>query len=550
MGRNKNKNKRLTNARQEARGTDNKTLTSVKEMAVTRQRAPFAYFSRGMNFQGLPLYYTGEKSLGELGPVTELFMNYDALGARGHHAYATNEMAQIMVNRTADWVIGNGLQVESEPETKVLKAHGINIDATEFSNSIEAIFSLIQESTESSYSRMTNLNKLQRTAFVNGCNGGSLLVVIRVRNTIINYELIDGAHIRSPFGGTDVSPLVLDNGNRMINGIELTNSNEHVRYWVQQADLTFRAIEARNHITGMVTAFLYGGVEGRIDDSRAKPALAGLLQTLAQMDAYKGETLSSAKEQNKVAYQTTYDVKAEGESIFGVKDIMNATDLDGNDGTIPVDVQMQQVADKVYASTGNKAISVPPGGRIEAIGKNEAELYFEAFWNVLARVSCAAFGIPVSVAMMQYNASFAAARAEIKDFAHTMILKRYIHKVLVQIGYEIQLHIEILKGTVKAPGYLKAFQENNILVLEAYRKTRWIGDSIFEIDEMKEVEAIRAKLGPLGAHLPLITQKQGVESLGGGDVNKINENFSNEIKTGEALGIKPIPVPAPAGNAK
>jgi capsid protein len=539
----KKKNKYISNAQQEAK---KEVVSTTKNLAVTKKRPmPSAYYSRIMNYGALPIIYDGQKNLGELGPVTDLFMNYPALSLRGHHAYATNEVVQIIINRMADWVIGNGLWVESEPNESVLKMFGIDINVREYSDSIEALFSLIKESDESTHNRMNNLSELERISFVNGCNGGANLVVIRVRNGIINYELIDGAHIESPYGGTDFSPLLLDNGNRIVNGIEMSNSGEHIRYWVKQSDLTYKPIEAREPFTGMLVAFLYGGDEGRIDDSKARPALAGILETLSQMDAYKGATLGSAKEQNKVAYQTVYDVKAEGDSIFSPSAILSAADVVGNDGTIPIDEQMQAVADRVTASTGNKAIAVPPGGEIKAIGKNEAELYFESFWNVLFKVCCATKGLPASVALMSYNASFSAARAEIKDWAHSMMLKRYKHRRFLKPGYELQLHLDILTGKVKAPGYLKAFRENNTLVLEAFRKCRWVGDAIFEIDELKEIAAVRAKMGPAMANVPLMTQKQAVETLGGGDVRKINENSKQELKdAGDEFKVLP-PAPPP-----
>lgn len=509
-----------------------------KELATGGKLSPSAYYSQRNGFVRNLFVFNGEKNLGELGMPKDFLIDHTSLRSRGMQAYLENEVVQIIVNRMVAWVIGNGLSLESEPNKLVLKSEGIEINVQDFSDLVEARYSLIKESKESVYSKMKNLSLLETTAFVNKFNGGDVLVVLRVKNAIVNYELIDGVHLRSPYGGTDLNPIDLQNGNRIMNGVEMDETGQHQAYWVQKADFTFERISCKNRTTGLTTAWLYGGLEYMIDNSRCIPVLSGLFQTVTQMDEYKTATLGSAKEQNSIAYQATYDVKSTGENIF-TKNLATAQDINANDGNVPVDSQLKEMANVVSVSTGKQAFAMPPGSEMKPLGKNEAELYFDPFWRTLFEVVCAAAGIPPNVALQRFDTSFSSARAAIKDWEHSLLLQRYKHGLnFLQPGYELQLHIDIITGKIQAPGYLTAFKQGNTLVLAAYRAARWVGDNVPHIDPLKEVNTERAKLGPLGANLPLTTQKKSTEALNGGSSKSNTEDFATEIKTADGLGIK------------
>lgn len=531
--------------------TDTEEIENVySELSKTdkTQKEANAYYSQRNGAVRNLFVFNGEKNLGELGIPKDYLIDNISLRSRGMQAYLENEVVQIIVNRMVAWVIGNGLKLESEPNQLVLNSEGIEIDVQDFSDRVEARYSLMKEMRESVYSRMKNLSMLETTAFVNAFNGGDVLVVLRLRNGIVNYELVDGVHLRAPYGGTDLNPLNLDNGNHIVNGVEMDDTGQHIAYWVQKADYSFERIKCKSDLTGLMMAFLYGGMEYMIDNTRCIPVLSGLLQTVTQMDEYKTATLGSAKEQNSVAYQATYDVKSTGENVF-IRNLATAQDASANDGFVPVDSQLKEMANTVSVSTGKQAFAMPPGSELKPLNKNEAELYFDPFWRTLFEVVCAAAGIPPNVALQRFDTSFSSARAAIKDWEHSLLLKRYKHGLtFLQPGYEFQLHVDILTGKIQAPGYLKAYRKENILVLAAYRAARWVGDNVPHIDPVKEVEAERAKLGLLGGNVPLTTIKKATEVLNGGSSKSNIQDFSAELEFAKAEGLDIEPVqtqPAP-----
>lgn len=490
--------------------------------------------------------YQGEKNLGGVGPVKDLWTDNQALRARGWEAYLTNETVQTIINKAAVWAIGRGLKLQCEPSVAVLNSEGIRItksQAQKISDLIEARFSLYKESKCSMFSGMYNLSQAETKAFKNAKIGGDILVVIRYINDWVKVELIDGVHVKSPMGGTDWNPKLLQNGSRIMNGVEMNEAGEHVAYWVCEAFNTYKRIEAKSATTGLTTAYLVGGMEYRLDYSRCIPVFSGLFETIASLDRYKSATLESAEEQNKFAFQIKHGKLSTEENPFK-QNIAQARSIGVNDGTIPVDMQLQQMADKVVATTNRQVVNNVKDSEVVPLGKNEAELYFKDFYTVIFDLVCASVNMPPNVAMSKYDTSFSSARASIKDWEHGLLIERYNFALsFLQPIYEFWLHTEILKNKIRLPGYLSSFYSNETFVLLAYRKARWVGDNVPHIDPLKEVMAERAKLGPLADHIPLTTVEASTEALNGGESTANIQQFANEVKNAETNGLKPVEKP-------
>lgn len=487
------------------------------KISSTRKRKPLNIFTQRSGIFKNLFVYNGEKNLGELGPNKDYVLDYGSLRSRGHQLFLENKVVQIILKRKIAWVIGNGLDLECEPNEVILKAAGIKFDFKEFSNAVEARISIWKNSKMSTWAGNKSLSELEKDAFQAGFNGGSNLVVLRVVNGIVKYELIDGVHLRAPMNGTDFSPLKLQNGNYLMNGIEFNDKGEHVAFHVQKSDFTFERILAKSPSTGLTMAFLDGGDQYRIDNSIKIPKLAGLFETLNGMDKYETATIGMAEEQNRIAYQAVYKLGADTSNPM-IRDLADALDEFGPDGTIPVDQELNVMANKVQVSTNKQTFAMPEGSEIKPLGKNEGELYFKDFFTVVFNFTCAAANIPPRVALTMFDASYSSARAEVKDFEHTLLIERKERgNGFLQPGYELQLHLDIVTGKIQAPGYLQAFLRKDEITLAAYRRSRWVGDNLPHIDPEKEANAERIKLGKAFEHVPLTTPQKSTSVLNGGD---------------------------------
>lgn len=489
--------------------------------------------------------YTGEKNLGELGPLKDYYPNYDLLRMRSWQAYFESEIAQTVLNKFASWIIGSGLKLQAEPEVDALLSEGIKLDSESFSDSIESRWKVFAKSRKSSLSNMSNINTLAYKAFLNAIIGGDCLVILRYEGDWVTAQLVDGAHIRSPFFADPFFAQATANGNIIKNGVELNEKGEHVAYYVYTMNLQFERIPAKGDESGMLMAFMVYGLEYRLDNCRGIPLIAVVMETLKKMERYQEATIGSAEERQKIPYFIERTKNATDESPF-LNRLGRAINSDTERQDVPFTADGKAIADNIAVTTNKQVFDLPLDTTIKSFDSKN-EIYFKDFFTTYINLVCSACSIPPEVAMSKYDSNFSASRAALKDWEHIININRnkfsfYFYDPI----YTFWLHTEILKNKIKgSAGYLKAFVTRNDFVLEAFRIARFIGTPVPHIDPLKEVAAERLKLGDAGASLPLTTAEKATENLNSGDSDSNLKQFAAELE--ESIKLK---VTDPAIDAK
>lgn len=488
--------------------------------------------------------YDGEKDFGAMGPPKSYLPNYQVLRIRSWQAMMDSELAQAIIKRFATWVVGEGLKLQSEPKEKVLKAFGIGIDMNAFTENVEAFYSLYAESREADHARMQSKNEIAETTFINAIVGGDVLVVLRYERDTPTIQLIDGAHVRTPWGSTETYPTPLDNGNRIENGIELSPSNEHIAYWVRKPGINvdYERIEARGKRTGLIMAFLVYGNKYRLDNHRGIPLIAVVLETLKKLERYSSAVLGSAEERAKIAYVIEHGLGSDGENplaqqaatLFGLNDPSMVK--------VPLDDLANALADKIAATTGKQTFNLPIASTMKAL-EGTPESQFKEFYKMHIDIMCSCVGIPPNVAMMLYDASYSSSRAAIQDWSHNLkVMRKKFANQFERPVYSFWFHMFAFKNLIQAPGFIEAWVKKTWLIVEAYLTARFIGANVPHIDPKKEVEAVRLMLGLTGTALPLITLEQATEMLGGGGSVENMMQFARELQNSKDLKIE-VPTP-------
>ncbi len=481
--------------------------------------------------------YNGEKDLGAIGPVVDYYLDYCALRSRSWKAYLDSELAQIILGKFTLWNIGTGLKLQCQPVKRLLSANGINLDVQDFNEETEARFTLFCDSKLSDFSQQKTLNQLANKCFLHSKIGGDVLVILRYEKNQMTVQLIDGSHVESP-----LTPKDKVEGNKVMHGVEIDSKGRHVAYYVRIDTLSYERIPCYNSANGdLVSAFLVYGFEYRLNSLRGIPLISAVMQTIAQIDRYKEATLAAAEEAANVVYTIEHKAYSDGKNPLA-DEIRRANGLPEED--IPQDSDGQALADKVYASTKRQTFNLTQGAEMKSFA-SQKELYFKDFYTTNANIVCSTVGIPPDVAMSIFNGSYSASRAAIKDWEHTLNVGRkdFSSQFYVPV-YAFWLEIEILKGNIKAPGYLQALQTGDYTLLQAYRNARFAGSSVPHIDPLKEVEASRLKLGVTGAAIPLSTVERETEALNTGDSDENMEQYAEELAESIKNGIK-IPEVAP-----
>jgi len=489
--------------------------------------------------------YNGEKNLGEVGPPRSYSLDYNILRMRSWQSLLESEIAQIIIKRSITWVIGKGLKLQAEPNRLVLQSEGITLDTNAFSELVEARFSMWARSTESDYARMKSLGRQTQEAYKNAIVGGDVLVILRYQNKRATVQLVDGQHVQNPpsMWGTDMYAPPLPNGNRVVHGVEISPTGEHVAYHVRKPGITLdtERVSAKSDGTGLVMARLIYGNEYRLDNTRGLPLVSAVLETAKKMERYKEATVGSAEERAKIAYTIEHE-EGSDESNPLTRQMAVAAGYDPNND-LPKTADGEVLANRIAVSTNKQVFNMGMKQSLKAL-ESKNELYFKDFFMVNTEMLCASVELPPDVGLSKYNSNFSASRAAIKDWEHTLMVKRSnFSEQFNQFIYEFWLAIEVLQFKIQAPGFLPAFFDNNFMALSAYFNARWVGANVPHIDPLKEVQAERLKLGPAGAALPLTTGEAATEALNGGESDANVEQFADEIKRAKTLGIEAAPAP-------
>jgi capsid protein len=508
-------------------------------LAYNRDKAqPSAYF--GINTSsvvGYSLTFNGEKNLGEMGPVIDYQLDHYALRARAMQLLLESDVCYSLMHRLCMWIVGGGLRLQANPTNIVLKSEGITIDKEPFNELVEARWESFCKHTDVDWSGQRNLHQLEYQAMFTAALGGDVLVILRYDNAInrISVQLIDGALVSNLLGSQ--FPQYLDNGNYILNGVEMNEAGEHIAYYVKgfaninstYPDITYTRIPAYNEATGLRTAFLVYGNRYKIQTNRGLSCIASCMNTLKQMDEYKGAALASAVEVSKISYQIIHNANSNGENPLLVNRAARAAGSSLADD-LPADIQGTALANLVTTTTNKTAINMPVGAELKTL-QATGTIGFKEFWEKNFETVSGAMGIPPNVARMLYDDNYSASRAAIQDWKHTIdVMRKDFSVQFKQRIYDFWLHIEVLRNKVQVPGYLPAFVKRNSMALGAIRNASWRGSMFPHIDPLKEVNAVREMLGPLGANIPLISAEEGTNILNGADSDSNMEQFAEELK--------------------
>jgi len=482
----------------------------------------------------MTISYDGEKDTGELGPIIDYDLDYQGLRYRSWESYLSSEITQTVVKKYVTWIIGSGLKLQSEPVNLVLESEGIELDSSKFSKNVEARFKLYANSRNSDYTKVNNIDRLAKTIYTNAIVGGDVLVIQRVVKGNLNVQLIDGANISTPHFNDEVSKAA-KRGNIIKNGIEQSKSGEHIAFYVKNKSGEHTTVLAKGAKTGREAAYMVYGLRYRINDNRGIPLISTVLETLKKLDRYKEATVGSAEERAKIPYFIKHGATSTGENPLA-KTMAQAFNVD-NEQEIPVDINGQQLADKVAVSTNKQVFNMPQDSELVMLDTKN-DIYFKDFYSVNVNAICAAIGIPPEVALSKYDSNFSASRAALKDWEHTINVERKEFSFqFYQKVYDNWLELEIHKNKILAPGFVTAMESGDNILISAYTNARFVGTNVPHIDPLKEVQAERLKLGSAAAHLPLTTAEASSELLGSGDYDTNVTQFADEVEDASSKNI-------------
>jgi capsid protein len=492
--------------------------------------------------------FDGEKTPGEMGVIRNLLPNHDHLRARAFEAHLKSDLVKIITGKFFKYVIGSGLKLQAEPQAAVLESEGIGKEGlAKFRKIVEARFAVYGDSTRSTHSGMGDLHDRAIDAFSTAFLGGDCLCIQRIDESgNLTMEVIDGQHVKTPLLEAAMMTAVKGRGNTIKNGIETDSRGQHVSFYVltDHADYVlgkFKRIEAKGSKTGRLLAWMVYGDKHRIDHVRGIPNITQILEKVEKLDRYTEAAVGSAEERAKIVLAIEHNKDSDGENPM-IGKARQAAGMGNNAASETAGYELgQKTAATIAATTQKQTFNMPVGSQLRALAST-SEFQYDSFSKAVFRYLCAAVDIPPEVAMQVYEQNYSSSRAAINswDYIVKIYRKRFV-KTFYQPFYKQWLELEVIKNKISAPGFIKALQQDNFMVVEAYCTSRFVGVNMPHIDPLKEVNAIRKMLG--NDDDPLISHEQASEMLGVGDWVKNVEKWDEEE---EIVPIREEPIPAVA----
>ena len=473
--------------------------------------------------------WDGEKNWGELGYPINYLSDFRNLALRSWQSYYESDITQIAINNYLLWVVGRGLNLNSEPLDKIVLRGDVSFNRDDFTEDVESWWKIYSQDKRACYNQMGDINTNAYTAKMNAIIGGDVLVIMRYDGNIPSIQLIDGLHITNPLSG-NFEKEAKDRGNSIRTGVEVDPTGKHIAYYIHEGEGKYNRVEATAP-SGRLQAWLIYGSKYRIDDHRGMPLIAVVLEELKKLSRYKDAAIGSAEENAKVALTIEHDNTSTGENPYTKATLRAAT---SGQPTVPETVNAYDDGQKIAMTTQKQVFNMEPGASLKA-HTSEKELAFKDFFTINFEIICASLGIPPEVALNKYNSNYSASRMASKMWEHRVIFERdHFSKFYYKPIYNFWLDTRVLRGNIIAAGYTNALIKNDVDTLIAYRNCFFNGPNMPHVDPIKEVKAELAKVSGL-----ITTRDRATKNLNEGDWLQNANNLKKENDKIEELGLIP-----------
>ncbi len=301
---------------------------------------------------------------------------------------------------------------------------------------------------------------------------------------------------------------ILENGNRLYDGVEKDRFGAPVRYHISRkhpGSMTIgekrewdvvKAYGANTHLKNVIHVF----DQLRPGQSRGVPFLAPVIEPLKQLKRYTEAELMAAV----ISGMFTVFIKTE----------TGETDLVPDPG----DKDSGRIEDGYKLGNG-AIVGLGENESIETANPGRPNSGYDPFVNSIYRQIGVGLGIPYEVLMKCFQSSYSAARAALLDaWRFFKNRRKWMADVFCQVVYEIWMFEAVALGRLSAPGFF-----SDPLIRRAYLGAEWVGPTQGQIDPVKEISAASQRVD-----LGISTRQREAMEYSGEDLEKIMPQIRRE----------------------
>lgn len=458
-------------------------------------------------------------------PQQDIDLNLNTLRQRSRDAYMSAPIATAAIKSNRTNCIGEGLVLSSKVDYRVL---GITKEkAEELEYQIEKEWKLWSESKLCDIKGIHSFMELQQIAFLSWLLNGdcfALPTYAEKQTWYMPYQLrirlLEGDKISSPDEQGDYIDLYKknkDNGNRIVNGVEINVQGTVIAYWVcngyqyEPIEKKWVRIEAYGEKTGNPNVLHIFDAE-RCEQYRGVPFLSPILEVLKQLTRYQEAEVMAAVINGLFTVFVTTEDGTDTVDFAGVED-----DED------------EEEDDRSY-ELGNGLVNyLKQGEKIEIADAKRPNSNFDPFVKSFCKYIGAALEIPVELLLLEFTASYSASRGALLQAWKAFRMRRsWFSKDFCQPVFELFMSEAVSKGRIHAPGFF-----NNPILRKAYCSTTWNGPAAGQLDPVKEAQGAKLRI-----ENGLSTRERESIEINGSDFNEnVTQLVIEQRKMDEIGGV-------------
>lgn len=431
-------------------------------------------------------------------PQSDIDINLGVLRGRSSDLVLGTPVASAAINTSRTNIIGAGLKVAPRPAYKLL---GITAEqAEEWSRKTKAEFNLWASSTKCDIYGRNNFYDMQDIAYMSYAVDGDSFALFKFRESdslmpySLRIQLIEAARVSNPWA-INIDGIMLpgavvmhntENGNRIINGVEVDDDGKVVAYYISNryqydpANMYDPPKWVRVSVTGEQTGMpniIQVCHDERAEQYRGVPKLAPVIETIKQTGRYTNAELTAAIIK---AYFTMF--------------IKETTDHETGDIPIADALNSEQqfpALDPKSIALGPGTVNLlPPGYDVAAIDPQRSLSTFEPFVKELTKQIGASLGIPYEVLMKSFNSSYTASRAALlQAWSEFKMRRTWFSRDFCQPIYETWLTEAVVLGRISAPGFF-----TDPVKRAAWCNSEWFGPVMGVLDPVKEAQSAQLRI--------------------------------------------------------
>lgn len=451
-------------------------------------------------------------------PKRDIEENRKIMRERSRDLAMNSPLGAAAIGSTRTNCIGAGLIPKPKIDYEFLEITKEN--AHKLQKKINKEFALWAESTLCDNNDQNNFYELQQIAFGDWLKNGEEFCLIKYEDETpfmpyqLRLKLVEADRICTPdsldgdYFGEDKK---LSDGNKIVNGIEITKSGKVVAYHIcskfpsdyDSETNKWKRIVKRGKKTGNPNILHIFNAE-RAEQYRGVPFLAPVIETIKQLTRYtEAEIMAAVVNAMFVIFITTEN----GDEVGG---------FGGVDEKVAD--QEEEKDDEVLLGSGT-VNELKNGESVNAIESSHPSGNFDAFATAMATQIGAALEIAPEILLKKFTKNFSASKGALNETWKSYRMRRtwFVNDFCQEI-YQLWFAEAVSKGRIEAPGFF-----NDPLVRKAYTNCTWNGPAQGQLDPGKEVDAAikRVKNG-------FSTHEDECTSLNGSDFEDNVRTLENE----------------------